>query len=82
MIGSPRNFFGTVPSSEEDMPKARKPSHMISSPKEIYSGHVQLYSNSVQIFDGEAVYHKLREKLRYFLVGLFSFKEVEDLLSF
>ena len=52
----PWNFFGTVPSSEEYMPKARKPNRMISSPKEIYSGHVQLYSNSVQIFDGEAVY--------------------------
>ena len=38
------------------MPKARKPSHMISSPTEIYSGHVQLYSNSVQIVDVEAVY--------------------------
>ena len=38
------------------MPKARKPSRMISSPKEIYSRHVQLYSNSVQTFDGEAVY--------------------------
>ena len=52
----PRKFFGTVPSNEEDMPKVRKPSHMIGSRKEIYSGHVQLYSNSVQIFDGEAVY--------------------------
>ena len=28
------------------------------------------------------LYHKLRKKLRYFLVGLFSFKEVEDLLLF
>ena len=56
MIGSSKKIFGTVQSSEEDMPKARKPSHMISSPKEIYSGHVQLYSNLVQTFDGEAVY--------------------------
>ena len=56
MIGSSKKIFWNRAASELDMPKARKPSHMIGSPQKIYSGQVGLYSNSVQIFDGEAVY--------------------------
>ena len=56
MIGCFKKILGTVPSSEEDTPKGRKPSHMIGSPKKMYSGNVAQNSNSVQFFDGEAVY--------------------------